>query len=217
MKMLLKHVSLVLLGASLATAFAPSKIVPSRTLPPLSVSGKDCEEGGLQISDAPSDRRSFVSTIGLVGGSILASRPDPAFADGSEEEESFASIAARASKLSTTVSDKQAEVMRMTADDKTAYDFSLPVKGVNVPFKDLINQEFDEDGKAKVKAILVVNMKEDDPISRTDIPEFISLAAKYVSDEKKILLTFHSKQRKNKISLFSHHLVDMVVLETLQL
>ena len=183
--MLLKRVSLLLLGASLATAFVPSKIVPSRTtLPSLSVSENDCEEEeeGVQKSEFPSDRRSFISsTIGLVGGSMLASRPDPAFADGNEEEESFASIAARASKLSTTVSDTQAEVMRRTADDKSAYDFSLPIKGEDVPFKDVINQEFDEDGRAKVKAILVVNMKEDDPISRTNIPEFISLAAKYVS------------------------------------
>ena len=33
---------------------------------------------------------------------------------------------------------------------------------------------------AKVKAILVVNMKQDDPMARKNIPELISLASKYV-------------------------------------
>ena len=37
-----------------------------------------------------------------------------------------------------------------------------------------------EKGVAMVKAILVVNMKQDDLIARKNIPELISLAAKYV-------------------------------------
>ena len=79
--------------------------------------------------------------------------------------------------------------------------------GEAVPFDQLIRQEFtevktenvvkvkNEDGSegtstvvdvkkdAKVKAILVVNMKQDDPIARKNIPELISLASKYVQFE----------------------------------
>ena len=54
----------------------------------------------------------------------------------------------------------------------------MPLKGEDVAFKDVIRQEYDGEGIAKVKAVLVVNMKEDDPIARKDIPELIALAAK---------------------------------------
>lgn len=168
-----KYISLLLLlGFTLATAFAPSKIASSTNIQ-LSASHE-----GFDAAEDISDRRTFVSSLGTVVGASFLAMPGSAFADEGEEE-SFASIAARASKLSTTVADQTAATVARTADDKSAYDFSLPIKGENVPFKDLIKQEFDEDGRARVKAILVVNMKEDDPISRTNIPEFISLAAKY--------------------------------------
>lgn len=98
-----------------------------------------------------------------------------------EEEESFASIAARASKLSSDAGDRAAvaAITNGSGDTRTAYDFELPVEGRSVPFKEFIRQEYDEEGRAKCKVILVSNMKEDDPIARKDIPEFISLAAKY--------------------------------------
>ena len=87
---------------------------------------------------------------------------------------------------------------QFTTDARTMYDFSLPVAGIDVPLFDLIKQEFyDEQGKngqdeevgsssssstvtrdARVKAILVVNIKQDDPVARKNIPELISLAAK---------------------------------------
>lgn len=122
-------------------------------------------------------RRSFLSLISAIGPMLSI---DSAFADDSGDEESFASIAARASKLSSSVGEMAPSAVTRSTDGKTAYDFSLPVKGESVNFKDIIQQEFDDEGRARVKAILVVNMKEDDPISRTNIPEFISLAAKYV-------------------------------------
>lgn len=125
------------------------------------------------------DRRSFLSrgTVGLVG--LASLHPAPALAD--EEEESFAAIAARASKLSSEAGDKAATeaVATLSGDTRTAYDFALPVAGKSIPFKELIRQEVDEEGRAKCKVILVSNMKEDDPIARKDIPGFISLAAKY--------------------------------------
>ena len=150
-------------------AFLPSHTDASLSLS-LSSTKSDFDEG------STFERRAFLSTVASAGSLLLA---DSACAD--DDEESFASIAARASQLSTTQTGKAPSALaKKTLDDKTAYDFELPFKGGNVPFKELIQQEFDEEGRAKVKAILVVNMKEDDPISRTNIPEFISLAAKYV-------------------------------------
>ena len=125
------------------------------------------------------DRRSFLArgTAGIVG---LASAASSARA---EEEESFASIAARANKLSIDAGDRAATaaatINNGKGDTRTAYDFELPVEGKSVKFGDLIRQQVDEEGRSKVKVILVSNMKEDDPIARKDIPEFISLAAKY--------------------------------------
>mmetsp|Transcript_1051 Transcript_1051/g.2396 ORF Transcript_1051/g.2396 Transcript_1051/m.2396 type:complete len:264 (-) Transcript_1051:169-960(-) len=97
------------------------------------------------------------------------------------EEESFASIAARASELSSEAGDRAAvaTITNGNGDTRTAYDFEMPVNGKSVPFRDLIRQEVDEEGRARCKVILVSNMKEDDPIARSDIPEFITMAAKY--------------------------------------
>ena len=63
------------------------------------------------------------------------------------------------------------------------------VDGKNVPFGELIGQTFaplqeGEEGKTVerkgelVKPILVVNMKQDDPLARKNIPQLILLAAK---------------------------------------
>jgi len=83
-------------------------------------------------------------------------------------------------------------VVNKNSDSRSAYDFSLPVAGKSIPFREFIKQEniesggeSDEEKKTKtkkgvlVKAILVVNMKQDDPIARKNIPELISLAAKF--------------------------------------
>jgi len=139
------------------------------------------------------DRRSFLSrgSVGLAGlTATLSSFPGIAFADepasaavaaATADEESFASIAARASKLSSDVGEfaPAQAVTNANGDTRTAYDFELPVDGKSVPFRDLIRQEVDADGFSKCKVILVSNMKEDDPIARKDIPEFIFLASKY--------------------------------------
>lgn len=108
----------------------------------------------------------------------------------------YESVAARAAALAKKVQEEESfgsptTVEPVVADDRTAYDFSLPVKGEQVKFFDLVRQEklggaVGDDGKeivsgggVKVKAVLVVNMKQDDPIARKNIPELISLAAKY--------------------------------------
>ena len=102
--------------------------------------------------------------------------------DKDTDEESFSSIAARAARISKEV-EVQDETTKVAAalqsDTRNAFDFDVPVQGELVPFKSLVRQEFREDGTARVKAILVVNIKQDDPVARKNIPEFISLAAKY--------------------------------------
>ena len=132
-------------------------------------------------------RRSFLQKVisGIVAGGSSVISPvlaDDSTVNGGEESESFASIAARASKLSSEAADAGPATVTSSADDsRTAYEFTLPVSGESVTFDQLIKQTYDEEtGRPnKVKAILVVNMKEDDPVARKDIPELISLAAKY--------------------------------------
>ena len=118
-------------------------------------------------------------SVALTSAAIAAT-DDPA-ATAPVEEESFASIAARASKLSSDAGERAAiaTVANGNGDVRTAYDFDLPVNGKAVPFRELIRQQVDEEGRSRCKVILVSNMKEDDPVARSDIPEFITLAAKY--------------------------------------
>lgn len=122
-----------------------------------------------------SNRRSFVSSL-LLGGLFVIGSPKLASAE--EGEESFASISARAAQLSSEVGEKTTTVIPKSDDPRTAYDFTLPVAGENIQFRDIVRQQYDDEGRARLKAILVVNMKEDDPTARKDIPEFISLASK---------------------------------------
>lgn len=128
------------------------------------------------VDDFSGHRRSLLLSV-VGGGMVLSGFPSLASAN-NEEEESFASIAARAAQLSAEVGEKTVAATPKSDDPRTAYDFSLPVAGETMQFRDIVRQSFGEDGKAKVKAILVVNMKEDDPVARKDIPELISLASK---------------------------------------
>lgn len=102
-------------------------------------------------------------------------------ANASDDDESFASIAARASKISQDMVNAEEEKTPSTSsssgDGRTAYDFTLPMAGVQTPIREIVRNQDN-----KVKAILFVNIKQDDPVARKDIPEFISLAAKYVHD-----------------------------------
>jgi len=124
-------------------------------------------------------RRDILCTTLAAGGIILLSPLAASAAD--DDEESFASIAARANKISKEISSSQPNaVSGQKKSDKTAYDFSLPTEGRDVTFADLIRQEVrDDDNSVKVKAVVVVNIKQDDPVARKTIPELISLATKY--------------------------------------
>ena len=90
-----------------------------------------------------------------------------------DQGDDFASISARASKIQSDLSQGSSLTSNNNRSDKTAYDFSLPMEGKNIPLADIIKQS------PSTKAILVVNIKQDDPIARKTIPELISLAAKY--------------------------------------
>lgn len=134
------------------------------------------------MSSTRTDRRTFGSAVlgGFAAAATTASVSTPAaLADDEVAEEGFESIAARASKLAGEVGERTVtRSTNMRGDTRTAFDFSMPMEGESVSMKDVVHQEYNEEGIAKVKAILVVNMKQDDPIARKDIPEFISLAAK---------------------------------------
>lgn len=140
----------------------------------LNASPQDNEENS---PNKPSRRDVVVSSVGAFGALLSSTLgfPNAALADG--ESESFASIAARANQIS-----KEIETAPTTSEirqtDKTMYDFSMPMEGQSVSMKEILRQKFDGDD-AKVKAVLVVNIKQDDPVARKDIPELISLTTKY--------------------------------------
>jgi hypothetical protein len=172
MMVMLKSACLVLLGTSLSSAFCPASNF-ARTVP-LQAS-KGVEDAESNSESEFTDRRSFVSALVTAGVVVIT----PTFASAEEvEEEGFAAIAARASRLSSDVGELTPMAQPKSDDPRTAYDFHLPVAGEQVSLTDLVHQEIGEDGYSKVKCLLVCNMKEDDPIARKDIPEFISLAAK---------------------------------------
>jgi len=143
------------------------------------------------------ERRDVLSSLIAAGGVLLyTSDNDAAYAADGDDDESFASIAARANKMSKEIDmTKPLKTSSMILPtNKTVYDFSLPVAGENMKFEDIVRQKFtsketeqlkDKDGRsttyrdAQIKAILVVNIKQDDVVARKTIPELISLAAKY--------------------------------------
>lgn len=198
-----------------SSAFTLQTTNPRPTSSSVSVSARHTKEGD-ELEDATCsrsstsstssscfDRRDVLASLLSAGGVLIyRSESDAAFAedngdaDDASESESFASIAERANKMSKEVDAvrprKTDSMIRPT--DQTAYDFTLPIGGVQTPLADIVRQEFtnkqattltDAQGRsatyrdAKVKAIIVVNIKQDDPVARKTIPELISLAAKY--------------------------------------
>lgn len=124
-------------------------------------------------------RRSFVSSL-LVTGSIMVQQSQVANA-ADDDNESFASIAARASKISQAKQEAQqneepdSTTTSSSTNTQTAYDFTLPIAGNQVPIREIVRNE-----NNNVKAILFVNIKQDDVVARKNIPELIALASKYV-------------------------------------
>jgi glutathione peroxidase len=144
------------------------------TLPTLTMTKQDNDHFSESKPSLSSRRSVLASAILSAAGGILSVIPTTAHAD-----DDFASIAARASKIQTDLSKDTSGIENKSRSDKTAYDFTLPIEGNSVPFKDVIKQQISEEYGASVKAIVVVNIKQDDPVARKTIPELIALAAKY--------------------------------------
>ena len=149
-----------------------------------------------------SDRRDVLTSLLNAGCVLLYTSSDAAAAaDATEtdDNESFASIAERANKMSKEMDAINPQSQRRMVNDstlrptnQTIYDFTLPIAGTLIPLADIIRQEFNSKQvtiplknetmyyqDVKVKAIIVVNIKQDDPVARKAIPELIALAAKY--------------------------------------
>lgn len=117
--------------------------------------------------------------------SLLASSPTLSFLPGmaKAEEESIAERAARISRELEEAEnkDRQQEEENLVKqksldkDTRTAFDFLLPVGGKDVSVSELVNYS----SSIPSKAILVVNIKQDDPQARKNIPALMTLAAKY--------------------------------------
>ena len=148
-----------------------------------------------------SDRRDVLTSLLNAGCVLLYTSSAAAAADATEtdDNESFASIAERANKMSKEMDAINPQSQRRMVNDstlrptnQTIYDFTLPIAGTLTPLADIIRQEFNSKQvtipsknetmyyqDVKVKAIIVVNIKQDDPVARKAIPELIALAAKY--------------------------------------
>jgi glutathione peroxidase-family protein len=143
-------------------------------------------------------RRDVVTSLLSAGGILFYSSSDDSLALAADDNESFSSIAERANKMSKAVDATNPQQSRRATDsmirstNQTMYDFTLPIAGVPTTTADIIRQEFNSKQvsipsknetiiykDAKVKAIIVVNIKQDDPVARKAIPELIALAAKY--------------------------------------
>lgn len=147
--------------------------------------------------------------LGSAGAAATLTGSNPAWAAEEEESfQSIAAKAAKMAKTVELEENAASErrdptIQAVSTDTRTVYDFTLPVAGDAIPFSDLIKQEYvtletsatsekvlesgevesiittESKQEPKVKAILVVNIKQDDPIARKNIPELISLAAKF--------------------------------------
>jgi len=89
------------------------------------------------------------------------------------------SIAERAARITAQISEKEnsvdtTKVEPVDPNAKTIYDFSLPVNGVEIPISELVGSP---------RAILIVNIKQDDPLARKNIPGLMSLVSKYGAKE----------------------------------
>lgn len=134
------------------------------------------------------NRRGALHRISMLsqGLFVLAGNPNnSALADETRDLTTFESIAERASQLSpkATVSTDQMKQFSQNTEEtmaqnkKSIYDFEVPVSGKLVPVRDLVTREINGEMK-QPKAILVVNIKQDDPIARKNMPQLISLGSR---------------------------------------
>jgi glutathione peroxidase-family protein len=144
--------------------------------------GSDLESSLNLLFSTGRRRRDFLASLTSLVPTAFVLFPGVGRAEEEASDDDFASLAARATRISKQVDvDATSAVLKSPrgSNEMSAYDFSLPVEGAVVPFRELIGQEFSADDGAKVKAIVVVNIKQDDPVARRTIPELIALATKY--------------------------------------
>lgn len=195
-------------GAFNAGSFPTRRTKCTRQFTPLSFSQSDLDDEHSGIDDIAKERncrhnqnetnrRTFFRTAS--SAVIFSCASPPSFAD-DEPSDAFEGIAARAARVSQEVTEKEKAQQQVNAaeeqrrenlaqkikdDPRTIYDFELPVGGKAREVGDLVGQTFEtpEEGGPTmgktVKAILVVNIKQDDPIARKNIPELIALASKF--------------------------------------
>jgi len=142
----------------------------------------------IEMNDRSSDnmegleegRREFMSSLFTSSAVIWSLNSEGAFA-----EESIAERAARLSrelgenesknvvdmKIAPPADSDQVVMSDKKKDGRTLYDFSIPIAGNDTPLKSIVGPD--------AKAVLVINIKQDDPYARKNIPSLISLATKY--------------------------------------
>lgn len=129
-----------------------------------------------QLAAAHTSRRALLTTSPLLLPLLL---PTASPAD------DFESIAARAAAVSAQMTadeeasraeeERRARIAQtLKEDSRCMYDFTLPVGGRDKSVAELVG------GRDLVKAVLVVNIKQDDPLARKNIPELIALAERCV-------------------------------------
>eukprot|EP00816_Leptocylindrus_hargravesii_P006874 CAMPEP_0196816540 /NCGR_PEP_ID=MMETSP1362-20130617/55918_1 /TAXON_ID=163516 /ORGANISM="Leptocylindrus danicus, Strain CCMP1856" /LENGTH=327 /DNA_ID=CAMNT_0042193923 /DNA_START=120 /DNA_END=1103 /DNA_ORIENTATION=- len=170
-------------GSNAFTFISSTSTLSRNKATSLEVLGNDSSEEAMQDRS----RRVIVRDAAVLMGLVTA--PNVVLAD---DEEAFESIAAKAARMAKEVETEEAATklesfekssIQTTVDSRTIYDFSVPVANKDIPFAEFIDQKFPEgedlSERPRVKAILVVNIKQDDPLARKNIPEMITLAAKY--------------------------------------
>lgn len=135
-------------------------------------------------NDKKENRRNFIQNNAFILATPFLVSGEANADDGVEGE----TIAQKAARISLSLKDQednnrfappsmsQGSSASPSAVVGSAYDYELPVAGKSIKFEELIGQNPEHD---KIKAVLVVGIKQDDPIARRNIPELISLAAKY--------------------------------------
>jgi len=159
-----------------AGALAPQSLSNSRAATAL-----DADPSSSSPPGRPPSRRSFLTIIPSVGLLPIL----PVFAEDVEqsgESDAFEKLRIQAAAVSKQADEeneararailkKQMTVNAASTDTRTIFEFTLPINGRDVSIRDMV--------PATSKAILVVNMKQDDPIARLNIPELIDLASKF--------------------------------------
>lgn len=127
-----------------------------------------CYSSKTLSAENPTPRRTFLTTT-LILPPFLSTQP--AKADDFELISARAAASARLNEsnniaLLEDASRHSESTRKLKEDVKSIYDFDLPVNGNSRAVRDLIGE---------VKAVLVVNIKQDDPLARKNIPELIAL------------------------------------------